>query len=53
MSSEKQPTDIARLVLLGAILAVGAIILWIAADVLAEPHTASLNLPPMAAEPIS
>lgn len=52
MSFENKPEGIVRLAMFGAILAVGAVILWVAADVLAEPHTASLNLAPMAPEPI-
>ncbi|HOY76357.1 MAG TPA: hypothetical protein PLN33_01045 [Hyphomonadaceae bacterium] len=52
MSSEKQPEGLVRLAIFGAILIVGAVILWVAADVLAEPHNASLNLAPMAPEPI-
>lgn len=52
MSFEKAPKGVARIAIFGAILAVGALILWVAADVLAEPHNASLNLAPMAPEPI-
>jgi hypothetical protein len=43
MSSRKRPEGAARLAIFGAILAVGALILWVAADVLTEPHSASLN----------
>ena len=52
MFSRKQPEGIVRLALFGAILAVGALILWVAADVLTEPHNATLNLVPLAPEPI-